>query len=284
MPTIGDRVTSTKIKALVFGPSKSGKTFGAGSWPRPNFFDFDQGVTTLQGLDFVKRYSWDLAKTIQYEEFKETDTDTRGIIKVPNAFDNACKYFDEWMKKSGRWKGQDVGVDMFDTWVIDTGTTLSEVAMNKGIYLLGGKEFKGAQSETHDMAKKHGLLVPKIQDYGAERSMVEQFVDMVLQSDKNVLLLCHTIDKINDSGALIATVPLLTGKGIEAVCAMFDEVWFLKTRREGDGMRRELMTQTNGLVKCGTRLGVPNGTEFDYTAVYKAVTDVQKQTTTLKGS
>jgi hypothetical protein len=41
----------SKIKALAFGRFKVGKTFGAATFPRPNFMDFDRGIATLLNPD-----------------------------------------------------------------------------------------------------------------------------------------------------------------------------------------------------------------------------------------
>jgi len=51
------------------------------------------------------------------------------------------------------------------------------------------------------------LLVPKIQDYGAERSLVEQFVDMVMSTTKNVVLICHEYEQTDDGGNVLGFSP-----------------------------------------------------------------------------
>lgn len=260
MPSLSDFAMNQHVKALVHGPSKSGKTFGAGTWPRPNFMDFDSGIATLVGADFINKHGY--RSGIIYEQFTERNRNTAGVVITPNAFDDACKYFDEWMKPGKR--------DQFDTWVIDTATTMSEAAQAKGIWLLGG-QIKGAKSETQSESIKHNLVVPKQQDYAAERSMVEQFVSMVKDADKHILLLCHQKEVTTDAGGLIAVVPLLTGKGVESVCLMFDDIWALKTKRTAKGIERSLVTQTDGFLKVGTRLGIPDGCEYTWDAVSKAV-------------
>lgn len=263
MPTIENFKPGSKIQALVYGMSKVGKTEGAATFPRPNFMDFDNGIATLSNPGFIARHGW--RPGIIYEQFKERSVDQRGVVKDHNAFDDACRYFDKYM-------GKDL-VDTFDTWVIDTGTTLAEAAMNKALVLLGGgKGFSGAASNTLKMAQQHGLVVPKLQDFGSERSMVEQFVAMVKSTDKHVLFICHEKETYDKDGAPTGIVPLLTGKGVEAICAMFDEVWNVRTRPKG--LEREVYLQTvpDGLRKCGSRLGVPNGTLWTYDAVSGEIT------------
>ncbi|HEY6022445.1 MAG TPA: AAA family ATPase [Candidatus Paceibacterota bacterium] len=262
MPTLKDFNPGAQIKALVYGMSKVGKTEGAATFPRPNFMDFDSGIATLSNPGFIKRHGW--RPDIIYEQFTEHSVDARGVVKDHNAFDDACKYFDKYM-------GKDL-VDTFDTWVIDTGTTLAEAAMNKALVLLGGnKGFSGAASNTLKMAQTHGLIVPKLQDYGSERSLVEQFVQMVKGTNKHVLLLCHEKETYDRDGNPTGIVPLLTGKGVEAICAMFDEIYNVRTRPKG--LEREVYLQTvpDGIRKCGSRLGVPNGTAWTYDAVMESI-------------
>lgn len=281
MPKISNRTIDEKIKALVFGPSKVGKTFGAGTFPRANFLDFDRGTATLTGRDFLTRFGKQHHE-IMYEEFYDDKRSSAGVVTTPSAFDDAHKYFHECMKPTGNWKGVPVSVSMFDTWVVDTGTTLSEAAMNKGMFLLNhsssGGKLKGAKSETHEEALRTGAIVPKLQDYGAERSMVEQFINMVVQTDKHVLFLCHTKELTTPTGEVTQVVPLLTGKGVEACCAMFDEVWFLQARKLGKELVRELVTQTNGIIKCGSRLGIPSGTPFEFDIIQKVRQEILKET------
>lgn len=261
MPTLAEKPPNKFIKALVFGPSKKGKTFGAGTFPRPNFIDCDAGVGTLASKDFTTKWG-DRSKTIQYEQFRDKALDRRGVPTSHNAFDDVCKYFDLCMSPAKR--------DSFDTWVVDTGTSLSAFAMVKAIVLLGGKEFKGGSSQTLNEALSHGLILPKIQDYGSERSMIEQFIAMLYNTDKHFLFLCHERETTDDEGNRTALTPLLTGKGVQAVSAMFDDVWYLRSKKEGPNLVRYLQTDGAELVMAGSRTGLPTGTLWDYDSIMKA--------------
>jgi hypothetical protein len=265
MPNIKDWKPDDPVQCLVFAPSKTGKTFGAGTFPRPNFIDMDAGIATLRNPEFTSRYG---LRSVEYEQFTERNRNKAGIVTAHNAFDDACRYFDKWMEK-GR-------VDQFDTWVVDSGTTLSEAALNKAIVLLGSKQLAMA-SQTHAQAITTGLVYPKQQDYGSERSMVEQFVDMVLDSGKNVVLLCHEKVLTNDAGVITGIVPLLTGKGVEAVCIKFDEIWYLQAKKQGTEVKRFLVTHTNGIIKAGTRYGIPDGTPWEWDAIKKEVDSIHSK-------
>lgn len=272
MPKLSEHKATEAQTYLVYGPSKVGKTFGAGTFPRPNFIDFDNGILTLQGADFLKRHGW--RPNTMYEQFHEKSLTKMGVVEIPDAFDAACRYFDESMKKPH--------VDEFDTWVIDTGTSLADAAMNKSIFLLGGKGFTGSKSHTHEQAMKYGLLLPKQQDFGGERSMAEQFVKMVKDSGKHMVFLCHERTYQNEDGVITKIAPLLTGKSVEAVSAMFDELYRVQLVRKGLDFKRVLKTNTNGVFMAGTRIGVPDDTEWNWDALQAALAETHKLRATAK--
>ena len=266
MPGLADYRKSSKIKALIFGGYKTGKTAGAGTFPRTNFIDCDKGIATLTNPELEKKYGY-MQKVVSYGQFIETEKTARGVPTRHLAFDAACKYFDEWNQKDKR--------DLYDTWVIDSGTTLGEFARNKAIILLGGTEFSTKPlSHTHKAAMNTGMIVPKLQDFGAERSLLEQFVDMVLDTDKNVLLLSHERDEWEGeppNERKVAITPMFTGQSAQRIPLKFDEVWNLRIEKEGTGWKRYLQTVPDGLRQCGSRLGLPTGTPFEYEAIKKAL-------------
>lgn len=260
------------IQALIFGRFKTGKTWGAGTFPRPVFMSFDPGgINTLFNPEFVRQHGF--RGDIEFEFFTDKNKDNRGIVRSANAFDDACKYYDRMMAKDR--------VNTFDTFVIDSGTTLSEAAMNKAVVLLGGPQL-AMTSKTHTQAINTGLLHPKMQDYGAERSMVEQFVDMVKGSGKNVLFLCHEKEITDDDGNVRSVVPLLTGKSVESIPLKFDEVWNLQVRKKGPVTERVLVTTQTPILKVGSRLGIPDGTPFEYSAINKVLTSITEERTAMK--
>lgn len=242
------------IRVLPYAAPKVGKTFGAGTFPRPCFMDFDRGIATLFSPDFFRAYG---KKDILYREFY--DRSFQGpIVKAHNGYDDACRFFDEMMSPAK--------VGLFDTWVVDSGTTLSEDAQNKAVILLGAKEY-GFMSKTHEQAMKYNLLVPKIQDYGAERSLVEQFVAMVLSTSKNVVFICHEYEQTDESGNTIAVMPLLTGKSRQAIPLSFDEVYWIRTRRKGLAWERVCTVQPDGIHLVGSRNGQSDGVLWDFNSV-----------------
>ena len=265
MPNTNDLTVSKYVKALVYGQSKVFKTGGACTFPRPNVMDFDHGIGIVRHPNFVKQYG---NLSIEYEQFNDS-FNSHGIPQSHKAFDSACLYFDKWMKPDK--------VDKFDTWVIDSGTALSRAAMHKAVILLGSKDFAAAKSTTHDSAQKFGLLVPKLQDYGAERSMVEQFVTMVLSAQKHVIFICHERQVVDDAGALVEVTPLLTGKSVASVGLMFDEVWNIRRQRKGTDWLYVVQTEYDGIRTCGSRTGIPNGCQWNWPAVNSAIEEIKAQ-------
>lgn len=263
MPNTSTLVPGKRILSLVYGKSGCGKTWGALTFPRPNILDFDKGISVSRNPAFMAKYP---GVSAEYEQFRETSFNASGQLTAANAFDDACRYFDTWMKVGKR--------EQFDTWVVDTGTTLSMAARNKAVILLGKKEFSGGKnpmSHTHEAALKFGMVYPKMQDYGAERSLVEQFVDMLKDTDKHVLFLCHEKPQTDDDGNVKAIVPLLTGGSTEAVPLRFEDVWYVDIVRQGMTFQRKLITEMDGIHQCKSRLGIPSGVEWDYQTIRKAL-------------
>lgn len=271
MPTLDKWVPGTRIQVLVYGPSKAGKTWGAYTFPRPVVLDFDKGVATARNPEFVKKYG--LNTVVYYEQFEEAKRTPTGVVLQHNAFDDSCRFFDQWMKPHGLWKGYKTGVDQFDTWVIDSGTTISQFAQNKAVILLGGMKL----SKSHEQGVGAGLVIPKLQDYGAERSLVEQFVDMVMASGKHVVFICHEKTVTDDNGNVLSIEPLLTGKSSEAVPLKFDEVYNLRVGRKGPDITRTLLTTSDGIRKAGSRYGVPSGIDWNYESINKALTSIREE-------
>src|SRR6266498_5285243 len=264
MPKLSDWKPTDKIRVLVFGKFKTGKSWGAFTFPRCVVLDYDKGIATARNPEFVKKYG---VRDIFYEQFEEGEK-FRGVPKEHRAFDQSCMFFDEWMKARGNWKGQPTGRDMFDTWVIDSGTTLSEFAQYKAVFVMGKMEL----SKSHELAMKHGLLVPKIQDFGSERSLVEQFVDMVLSTDKNVVLVCHEKELMVTPGKgqdpiTVGIVPLFTGKSTETIPLKFDEVYRLELKPVGMKDVRVLRTVPYSVVRCGSRYGLPDESPWNYETI-----------------
>lgn len=256
MPNTQQWEPEKPIQILAYGKPKVGKTWGALTFPRPNVIDFDGGIDTARNPEFVAKYG---LKSIEYFQPRERGLNAKGVPMSHNAFDDACRYFDEWMRPGKR--------DQFDTWVVDSGTSAANAAMNKAIILLGTSGFAAA-SKTHKQALEYGLIAPKQQDFGSERSMIEQFVRMIKESGKHFVFICHEKEKLDETGKMILEIaPLLTGKGVAAVCAMFHEIYRVKAIGSVPSIQRTILTQPSELSIAGSRYGVKSGIKFDYESI-----------------
>lgn len=280
MPTITDLRRDLKLQLLVFGRYKMGKTEGAATFPRPNFISCDPGgMETVLSPGFRQRHPEVKLEELRYEAFHETKFDARGVNIVHEAYDNATRYFYACMNPKGeKWVSPSTGQtyqvhpDEFDTWVLDSATTLITLATNKAIQLLGDPSFAGkALSNTFTAAKARGLIVPKQQDFGAERSLTEQFIRLLLTSGKNVVVLCHEREQTDDAGRVTEIVPLLTGQSVERVPLMFSNVCRLVGQKEGPNYKRFLETQKSSIAQVGSRLEIPDKTEWNWPAIDKAI-------------
>lgn len=280
MPGLADFQPTLKIKAIVVSSPKVGKTVGAATFPRANFISFDEeGLTSLKNPAMEAKFGFSKSG-ILYEVFKD-DYDAKGVVKEHKALDNACRYFDACMSKTTQsWrsllngKQYPVSSDMFDTWVIDSGSTLVKASTNKAIILAGSKKIPGLASSTWEKAKETGMMHRKLQDMGAERSMTEQFINMVRSTDKHVLVLCHEREiweGEGDAAKLLAITPLFTGQSTELIPGEFNEVWWVTAQVRGPETLRLLQTVPGQKRIAGSRIGLPNETLFEWEAIKKAL-------------
>lgn len=267
MASLAELRISEQLRILCYGRFKTGKTAGAATFPRTRFIEVDpNGADTLINPQLEAKYGF--SKNVVDVFIPPPDKrSARGVTVEHLAFDACCRYFDDSMAAEKR--------DSFDTWVLDSGTSLSEVARNKGIILLGGKDFgPKPMSLTQSNAMKTGLQLPRLQDFGAERSLVEQFVDMLLDSGKHVILIAHEKEEWEGEGEnqrLVGIVPMFTGQSVEKIPLKFSEVYNLRLEKDGPNWKRTLQTQPDGLRACGSRRGLPNGTEWTFEAIATAL-------------
>ena len=281
MPPGTELSRNLKLNAIVFGRYKMGKTEGASTFPRPNFICCDPGgLDTVLSPGFRQRHpEVDLSK-LHYEYFLETQRDARGVNTNHEAFDSAYRYFDTCMK-GGEWKSPTtgrtykIGPDDFDTWVLDSATTLFMHARNKAVQLLGDPSFAGkALSNTFKAAQAKGLIVPKMQDFGAERSLVEQFISALLTSGKHVLVLAHEREWTEQDGTVSEITPMFTGQSVEVIPLMFSNVMRLMGRPQGDKFIRYLESKKHSKAQVGSRLEIPDGTEWNWQAIQASLKTV----------
>lgn len=265
MPNLQDKDLSIQVPtivAILMSLPGGGKTTLGGTFPGPNIMDFDGKVGALLNPYFLRTYG---RRKILYEHFFEKKRNELGMPLDHNAFDDACRYFDTWMKPGKR--------EQFQTWIVDSGTTLSEVARNKAVFVLGAAN----RSKTLDFSKKHGIAVMEQADWGAERSLVEQFIRMVKDSGKNVLINVHEKEIVNSNGVTLAVKPSFTGQSADLIPAMFPDVWYLRTTIRDNRRMRILFGQPTGLHTIRSELGLDEVLEPNYERIIARMQELQRE-------
>ena len=76
-------------------------------------------------------------------------------------------------------------------------------------------------------------------------------------------------------GPVEAYVPLLTGRSVQAIPLMFDEVYNSRTRPKGLATEYYLQTTPDGLRACGSRLGIPNEIPNNWDSIKAALDSIR---------
>lgn len=244
------------IQAIIMSPPGKGKTSVAGTFPRPNFFDIDGKVEVCRNPRFIRKYG---VRSILYEKFPEPAIANPRI--VPTAYAKLCAYFEEWMSPGKR--------NQFDTWVIDSGTTLSLIARCQALMILG----KLQRSSTLKKAQEAGMEAMEQQDWGAERSLVEKFIKQVLDTGKNVLLLVHEKEIVKNGVTEI--VPLFTGDSKTVIPAMFKDIWQLRPTMLENKPAIKLVASPIGYVQTRSELGLDEVVDPDYDKIITRLRSLQ---------
>jgi len=247
-------IAQSAINAVLMGKPGVGKTALLSSFPRVRVFDFDKKIKSALNPDWLAKLG--RVPDLEYETFSERGL-VGGYAITHNAFDDACRWFDNSMKPGVR--------DSFEYWGVDSVTSLTDLAMNKALIVLGGSK----RSTTHDTASKTGLAMLQKQDFGGINSLVKQFLRMLLDSGKGVIAIVHEKETTNESGLLVSVDPLLIGQNVQAVPAMFQNVWHL--RMEGVPPRhvRRLYTDFDGIRMARSEVGIGTIDEPTYDKIIK---------------
>ena len=247
------------FRVVVFGSPGKGKTWGALTFPRPNIIDFDSGSVVGLHPKFIAKWGH---KKLLGKSFSDKDLDGKGVPIGHRAFDEATEYVAESMLPEN--------IDSFDTWIVDSGTSLGRAAMFKALLLMNDGSV-GQTSNTLKGARKTGAIVPKMQDYGAQRSMMEQFISRLKESNKMLIFICHEYEEKDDSGNTTAIRPLLTGGSREAIPAMFNETYAISLEGVGQNQQAVCTTEKSGFYESKSRLGIPSRTPWNWPALEAAL-------------
>ena len=253
------------VTALAYGGSKVGKTWLAGTTgSRTLYISTGDGIDTIMSPLFRKLVPG----------FNPTVVDIReklNIAGIPDmgivaAFDLMCDAIDYALSNFA---------DQFDTVVIDELSATRRHALFKGLEL---SQTLG-RSRTWDKTKLYEIILPAGQDFGAEMSLIEQFltgtISLCERHKKHLLVLAHQrylmVTVKDEKGNPIfgepkrikEIRPAVTGAQFpDTISALFDNVWHAEKVGGGDqgtayrlrviGDEGDELTHTTGIV-AGTR-------------------------------
>ncbi len=243
MKTSDINIDLSNSSFLIIGDSGTGKTRLAGTFPKPYFFDMDKGMASLRGMD------------IEYDTFKDsspkgTPMPDRGIYPYGTAWQ-------KFMDKANEIGEQiDKGTCPFETLVVDSVTTLTQICMN---YVLKQKNKVGGP--------------PEIQHYGMQMELLKTVFDQLTSWPLIKVVVSHVQRTENQVTEQEQMLPLVTGKLAGLLPVYFDEVYFTDVRRiAGKTPEYYLHTSATASLKCArTRFGVPEGTLSAFSEIKKAL-------------
>ncbi|SRR6266576_1533779 len=234
---LADIKPADTLTALVYGGSKTGKTWFAGTTGSRTLY-----ISTGDGIDTIKS---PLFKSL-YPNFNPIVVDIREKLDVTGipatgiseAFALMCDAIDYAFDTIG---------DQFDVVVVDELSATRRHALFKGLELSQSM----GRSRTWDKTKLNKIILPAGQDFGAEMSLIEQFltgtISICERAKKHFLVLAHQrylLEKPRDEKgnpifgepAQIKEIrPAVTGAQFpDTISALFDNVWHAEKVGGGD--------------------------------------------------
>jgi len=229
-------VSLTYLKVFVVGDSGTGKSIFASTFPTPAFL-----------FNFDKTILSYRGKDVDYEDYTQ---DGKGWIKFEKDFSELKK----------QMTGDD---PPYKTVIIDSTTTWSDLAMERALQLDPKRSPTGGP-----MWNVH---------YGMVKNLIEGRLRQLLEFKCNVVVIGHlNIVQDQETGAVIAVQPLLTGQLATKAPGYFDEVYYSKSKKTKDGTIFVLQTVAQGHYKARSRLSgamrlLPEEIPNDYSELVKAI-------------
>lgn len=240
-----DRKPGESWICMVYGPSKTGKTYFAGTAGKNTLFiNVGDGLETLMSPAFTSKYPG--ANEMIVVDVREADSVATAFDIITEGIDHALKHF------PGR----------FDTIVLDEATALRKYALNKAMEL----NTAGRTSSTRKN-RRDEYVKAEIGDYGTEMDMIEWFLGEYIptfkRENKHFLMLAHERQvftkppKVGDEAVLKRVMPGFTGKTFpDKVPAFFDDVFHSEVITDaGSNASYRLRCAGNDMELGGTRHG-----------------------------
>lgn len=225
------------VKALVTGPSSTGKTVFACSFPgKIEYWDFDNKISSA--ANFYRKQPETLAR-IEVRQFAKMSRETR--------MKSAITRLQEIQKLQHENKPLP-----FDTLVIDSLTTFTNYLLDDYIHV----SQKGIKRPLEG--------INAMQDYQLLDKHMTQIITGLLSLEANIVFIAHTqLEKDETTGAISNTI-LMPGKFAAKLPIYFEEVYFSKVDSTG---KYVLQTQSDGRTVCRTQRGLPKEIPTHYTSL-----------------
>ena len=225
MPSLDESVEYDPVRAIVYGPTGSGKTSLWAQMAKYDEFrpiyclDFDLRISSIRAVlehDEMKHIKFDYFrdKNIQGEAYIAAESVSRNIKGLNTKYN--CE---------------------FKTIVIDSGTFMATSIMNRVLFLDGGKP---------------GTVNPQLQHYLQLQSLQQELISRFAYCGLNFIFTCHedaTKDEI--TGRLFKSVDL-NGKSANKIPGFFNEFWHTEIRLP-PGKDPEFVVRTRPDVIFGAR-------------------------------
>lgn len=245
MPTTDELKLSPFPSILIVGDAGTRKTWLAGQFPKPYFFDFDKGMATLRGTP-----------GITYDTFKDAPEGSK-------VFDPAKGIY-EWGRGWPAFikKLNEIGATLDDgkcpykTLVPDSLTMMGNLALN---YVLREAKANGRYKSGDPVDQ--GL-------WGQQSRLLETTMDQLTAWDIVRIVTAHVQRDTNTITQNIEKLPLTTGKFAGKVGAYFDEVWYIEAKAD----KLVIKTKHNAQMRqAKSRYFVPDESELDFVKLQKVL-------------
>lgn len=235
MPALTAHHSTSLIKLLNIGESKSGKTGATASLAKAgynlHFLDYDNGLDIVASA--LRNDPAALAR-VRYETLRDTITFVGGIPKVKppiTAYKGAGKTLTDW--DAGSFTSNDV-------LILDTLTTFSDAAFNEALQIGGRLNQR-----------------PQLQDYGWMADSVKLFIEMITSDAVPCHVIVNSHIRYFSGGEEDQTqargLPNAKGQEISRIVSRyFNTVVLTRTEGQGPAAKRIISTVPQGVVEVAT--------------------------------
>ena len=206
---------TTHLKVFATGDFGTGKSVFASTFPTPGYvFDFDKGIEIYAGGDW------------EYDQFELSPT---GWV----AFEKKFREIRDRARK-----------EEFKTVVIDSTTTLTDMAMERALQLDPKRSATDGPLWNVHYQHVRNLMEPKLRAF--------------TNWPCNLVMISHlAVVQDQETGAILKIEPLLTGQLSERVPGYFGEVYCFFTKNTKEGVKYFMRTVPRGHYKARSRLSGP---------------------------